>query len=91
MHRASRQVAHRLGHERAIDTVFQCRFTQRAFEQKGLIGQFKRITVVKVHFKLGRTRLVAHGIGVDIHGLAIVIQVFNQRIELVDGINTKRV
>ncbi len=91
VHGTARMVAHRFGHECAIDPVLERGFTQRAFEQECLIGQFKRRTVIEVHFKLGGARLVAHGIGVDIHGFAIVIEVFDQRIEFVDRINAKGV
>ncbi len=48
----ARIVGHRFRKKRCMHLVFDRGFTNRAFEQKHLIGQIDRIAVYKVYFEL---------------------------------------
>ena len=60
----------------------------RAFEQESLICQFQRIAMIKINFHLRRTRLMAERIDIKPLHIAMVIDVFKQRIKLVHRIDS---
>ena len=79
-----------LGHERRIDIVLDGGLTNRALEQEDLVSKVQRVAVLKVDLKLGRTAFVAQRANIDAVGLAIIVDILNDRIELVGGINAIR-
>ncbi len=87
MHRAARLVGHGLGHKGAIHTVAQRGLAQHPLEQHHLVGQRQRITVLEVDLHLAGALFVDQGIQIQIHRLAIVVHLLEQRIELVDRID----
>src|SRR3546814_379342 len=58
-----------------------------ALEQEGLVGQQQRIAVVEVHLHLGGTTLVGQGVDVDALHLAEVVDVLEDRVELVHRVD----
>jgi hypothetical protein len=67
--------------------VFQGRFAQGAFEIKHLVGQSQRIAVLEIDFHLAGADLVDQGVDVEVHQVAVIVDVLEQRIELVDGVD----
>ena len=90
MQRAAGFAFHRLRHERRVNAVLQRRFARDAFEQEHLIGEFERIAVQEVDFELTGTVFVRQRVGIDFHRFAIVVDVFDDRIEFVHRVDAVR-
>ena len=87
VHGGTRFARHGLGHEGGVHIVFQGRFAQGALEEKHLVGQAQRVAVQEVDFHLPRADFVDQGIDVQVHQLAIIVDILEQRVELVDGVD----
>ena len=90
MQRAAGFALHRLRHERRVDAVLQRRFARDPLEQEYLVREFERIAVQEVDLELPRAVFVRQRVGVDFHRFAIVVDVFDDRIELVHRIDAVR-
>ncbi len=77
----------RLGHERRIHVVFQGRLTNGALEQEHLVGKLERITMIEVDLELGRAALVGKRIDIELLDLAVVVDVLDDRIEIIGGVD----
>ena len=84
VHGAPRLLRVRLGHESGVDLVTQRRLARRPLEEKRLVGQIQRIAVDQVDLHLRRPILVDERIDLDVLVLAELVDVIEQRIELVD-------
>ena len=62
-------------------------FAHRAFEEKHLVSQTQRVVVEEVDFHLTGTHLVNQGVHVQPHLVAVVVNFFEQRVELVHRVN----
>ncbi len=87
MHRRTRLALNRLGHEGCIHIMLERCFTDRALEQKYLIGQFNRIAMAQVDFKLSCTFFVDQRIDLKALAFREMIDVVDQFVELVDASN----
>ena len=87
VHGAAGLLAMRLGHEGGVHLVPQRRLAHGALEQEDLVGQIERIAVQEVDFHLRRAVLVDQRVDVDVLRLAEVVDVVEERIELVDGVD----
>ena len=87
VHRAARLALHGLGHEGRVDAVLERRLAQRALEQEGLVGELERLAVVEVDLHLRRPALVGQRVDVDLLRLAPVVDVLEDRVELVDRLD----
>ena len=87
VHGAARLALHRLGHEGRVHAVLERRLAQGALEQERLVGELQRIAVVEVDLHLGRAGFVGQRVDVDLLRLAPVVDVLEDRIELVDGVD----
>ena len=87
MHRAAGLFLHGFGHEGGMHIVVQGRLPDRAFEQESLVGKLERRAVIEIDFHLRRAGLVAERVDIDLLDIAIVIDVLEQRIELVHRID----
>ena len=63
---------------------------QRALEQEGLVGELQRVAVVEVDLHLRRPGLVGQRVDVDLLRLAPVVDVLEDRVELVDRVDAER-
>ena len=63
---------------------------QGALEQEGLVGELERVAVVEVDLHLRRTGLVGQRVDVDLLRLAPVVDVLEDRVELVDRVDAER-
>ena len=63
---------------------------QGALEQEGLVGELERVAVVEVDLHLRRPGLVGQRVDVDLLRLAPVVDVLEDRVELVDGVDAER-
>ncbi len=87
VHGAAGFTLQRFGHERGVNAVTQRRFAHGAFEQEHLISEIDRIAVQEVHFHLAGAVFVDQRVDVQLHRLAVVVHVLEQRIELVDRVD----
>ena len=87
VHRAARLALHRLGHEGGVDAVLERGLAQRALEQERLVRELQRVAVIEVDLHLRGARLVGQGVDVDFLHLAPVVDVLEDRVELVDRID----
>ncbi len=87
MHGAAGFARHGLGHEGGEHIVAQRRFAQGAFEKEHLVGQIERIAMQEVDFHLPGADFVNQGVDIEVHRLAIVVNILEQRIELVDRVD----
>ena len=87
VHGAAGLALHRLGHEGGVNAVLERRLAQRALEQERLIGELQRVAVVEIDLHLGGAGLVGQGVDVDLLRLAPVVDVLEDRIELVDRLD----
>jgi hypothetical protein len=76
-----------LGHEGGEHVVAQRRLAHRALEEKDLIGQTQRVGVEEVDLHLTRAHFVDQRVHVELHLLAIVVDVLEQRVELVHRVD----
>jgi hypothetical protein len=83
VHRAAGLALQRLGHEGGVDAVLQGGLPERALEEEGLVGELQRVAVVEVDLHLRRTRLVGQRVDVDRLCLAPVVDILENRVELV--------
>ncbi|CAI8916958.1 hypothetical protein EMIT093MI4_50251 [Pseudomonas sp. IT-93MI4] len=90
VHGAAGFVTNRLGHERGSDVVLERRFAQGAFEHGDLVGQIQCVAVPEVDFHLRRAVFMDQRVQIQTLQLAPVVDVFEQRIEFVGGINRER-
>ncbi len=90
VHGAARLIANRLGHEGCRHVVLERGFAQGALEHRDLVGQVQGVTVTEVDFHLRRAVLVDQRIEVQSLQLAPVVDVFEQRVEFVGGIDGER-
>jgi len=90
VHRAARLVGHRLGHEGRGHIVLERGFAQGAFEHGDLVGKIQGVTVAEVDFHLRRAVFVDQCVEVQALGFAPVVDVFEQRVELVGGVDGER-
>ena len=74
----------RLRHEGGVHLVAQRRLARRALEQERLVGEVQRIAVDQVDLHLRRPVLVDQRVDLDVLVLAELVDVVEQRIELVD-------
>ena len=58
-----------------------------ALEQEDLVGEFERIAVIEIDLELGRSALVAQGVDIEFLRFAEVIDVLDDRIEVVGGVD----
>ena len=77
----------RLGHEGRVHVVLQGRLAHGALEQEHLVGKLERIAVIEVDLELGRSALVRQGVDIELLGLAIIVDVLDDRIEIVGGVD----
>ncbi len=89
VHGAARLALHRLGHEGGVDVVAQRRFAHGALEQEHLVGQAQRIAVHEVDLHLRGARFVHQRIDFDLLHLAVVVDVVQHRVELVDRVDAE--
>ena len=87
VHRAARLALHGLRHEGRVDAVLERGLAQRALEQERLVGELERLAVVEVDLHLGGAALVGQGVDVDDLRLAPVVDVLEDRVELVDRLD----
>ena len=87
VHGAARLALHRLGHEGRVDAVLERGLAQRALEQERLVGELERLAVVEVDLHLGGAALVGQRVDVDHLRLAPVVDVLEDRVELVDRLD----
>ena len=78
-------LAMRLGHERRVHLVAQRRLARGALEEERLIGKVQRMPMDKLISICAGPILVDQRVDFDILVLAELIDVVEQRIELVDG------
>ena len=90
MQRAAGLAFHRLRHERCVDAVLQRRFARDPFEQEHLVGELERIAVQEVDLELAGAVFVRQRIRIDFHRFAIVVDVFDDRVEFVHRIDAVR-
>lgn len=84
MHGRARLALNGLGHERGVHIVFQCRLADRALEHENLIGQFHRVTMAQVYFKLASTFFMDQRVDLQPLTFREMIDIVDQFIELVD-------
>ena len=89
VHRAAGLAGHRLGHEGGVDAVLEGGLAQRALEQEGLVGELERVAVVEVDLHLRGAGLVGQRVDVDLLRLAPVVDVLEDRVELVDRVDAE--
>ena len=65
----------------------QGRFAHGALEEKHLVGQVQRVGVEEVDLHLSRTHFVDQRVHVELHLFAVIVDLFEQRIELVDRVD----
>ena len=87
VHGAARLALHRLGHEGRVDAVLERGLAQRALEQERLVGELERLAVVEVDLHLRGAALVGQRVDVDDLRLAPVVDVLEDRVELVDRLD----
>ena len=90
VHRAARLVGHRLGHEGRVHAVAQRRLPEDALEHDHLVRQRQRVAVLEVDFHLAGAFFVDQRVQVEMHCLAVVVHLLEQRIELVDRVDGER-
>ncbi len=90
MHRAARLAGHGLGHEGGRHVVLERRLAHGALEHQNLVSQVQRLAVTEVDFHLRGAFFVDQRIQIQPLGLAPVVHVFEQRVELVGGVDGKR-
>ena len=90
VHRAAGLARHRLGHEGGVDAVLEGGLAQGALEQEGLVGELERVAVVEVDLHLRRPGLVGQRVDVDLLRLAPVVDILEDRVELVDRVDAER-
>ena len=93
VHRAARLAGHGFGHEGGEHVVAQRHFAHGALEEEHLIGQAQRVGVEEVDFHLAGADFVDQGVHVQLHLVAVVVDLLEQRVELVhrvDGIGLAR-
>jgi hypothetical protein len=76
-----------LGHEGGEHVVAQRRLAHRALEEEHLVGQAQRVGVEEVDLHLPGADLVDQRVDVELHLLAVVVDVLEQRVELVDRVD----
>ena len=69
--------------------MLERRLAQRALEQEGLVGELQRVAVVEVDLHLRRAGLVGQRVDVDLLRLAPVVDVLEDRVELVDRVDAE--
>lgn len=77
----------RFGHERCVDIMLQRGLADGALEQENLVGQLQRIAMIEIDLKLGRTTFMAQRIDVEFLRLAVVIDILDDRIEIIGGVD----
>ena len=87
VHGAAGLTRNRLGHEGGVHVVAQRGLAHRALEEKHLIGQPQRVGVEKVDFHLARADFVDQRVHVQLHLVAVVVDFFKQRVELVHRVD----
>ena len=87
VHRRAGLVLVRLGHEGRIHVVLEGRLAHGALEQEDLVGEFERIAMVEIDLELGRAAFVAQRVDVEFLGLAIIVDVLDDRIEIIGGVD----
>ena len=90
VHRRARLVFHRLGHERRIHLVTQRSLAHRALEQEHAVRELERIAVHEVDFHLRRADFVNQRVDFQLLNVAVLVDVFEQRIEFVDRFDRVR-
>ena len=65
----------------------QRRLAHRALEEEDLVGQAERVGVEEVDLHLAGADLVDQRVDVQLHLLAVVVDVLEQRVELVDRVD----
>ena len=85
MHRRSRLIRNRLGHERRIHIMVQRRFANRPLEQKHLIRQRERVAMQQIDFHLRRALFMDQRINLKPLAFREVINIVKQIIEFVHG------
>ena len=90
MHGTAGFFFHRFGHKRRIHLVLQSCFPSGSLKQECLVRDSYRIPMQQVYFHLGSTSFVVKGLERNVESFAMVIQILEQRIEFIDGINTER-
>jgi hypothetical protein len=74
-----------LGHEGGVHVVFQRRLADRALEHEHLIGEFHRVAVAQVDFKLTGAFLVIRRVDLQPLAFGEMIDVVDQFVEFVDA------
>ncbi|MCY1524795.1 hypothetical protein D9M68_597460 [compost metagenome] len=77
----------RLGHEGGVHVVAQRRFAHRALEEEHLVGQAQRVGVEEVDLHLPRAHLVDQRVHVELHLVAVVVDLLEQRVEFVHRVD----
>jgi hypothetical protein len=90
VHGTARLVANRLGHEGRGHVVLERGLAQGAFEHGDLVGQVQGVAVTEVDFHLRRAVFVDQRVEVQALQLAPVVDVFEQRVEFVGGVDGER-
>ncbi len=87
VHGRARLVLMRLGHEGRIHVVLQGGLAHGALEQEDLVGKLQRIAVIEIDLELGRAAFMRQRIDVELLRLAVIIDVLDDRIEIIGGID----
>jgi hypothetical protein len=90
VHRAARLAGDRLGHEGGEHVVAHRRFSERALEEEDLVGELQRVVVEEVDLHLASADLVDQRVHVQLHLLAVGVDILEQRVELVHGVDRIR-
>ena len=67
--------------------MLECRLAHGALEQEDLVGKLQRIAVVEIDLELGRAALVAQCVDVELLRLAEVVDVLDDGIEIIGGVD----
>ena len=87
VHRRARFLLVGLRHEGRVDVVAQRGLAHGALEEERLVGQRDRIAVIEIHLDLRHALFVDQAVDADLLRLAIIVDVFEQRIEFVDRVD----
>ena len=90
MQRAAGFAGHRLRHERRVDAMLQRGFARDPLEQEYLIGELEWIAVQEVDLELAGAVFVGQRVRIDFHRFAVVVDVFDDRVEFIHRIDAVR-
>ena len=87
VHGAAGLARNGFGHESGIHVLAQRRLAHGALKKEHLVGQAQGVIVEEVNLHLARANLMNQGVYVQVHEVAVLINLFKQRVEFVDGVD----